>query len=266
MDDLLVVKSVTKKFGGLTAVDNVDLTLKEGQILGLIGPNGAGKTTLFNCISSAYPVSSGNIFFKEQEITQFKPPKIASTGISRTFQLLQLFGGMTVLDNVLVGAHLLGNAGATAAILNLSKTKEEENKMRETALYYLEILGLAEKIKMNVKNLSYGDQRRVEVARALAANPELILLDEPAAGMNIHESIKLTEFILWIRNELKKSILIIEHNMRVIMPIADNIVVMNQGEKIFEGKPHEVQNSETVIEAYLGKEYLKKMQWSQAHA
>ncbi|MDY6846695.1 MAG: ABC transporter ATP-binding protein [Chloroflexota bacterium] len=260
MKDLLIVKSVTKVFGGLIALNNVDMVLREGQILGLIGPNGAGKTTLFNCILSTFPVSSGRIYYRGKDITELKPPEIARLGISRTFQLLQLFGGMTVLDNVMIGAHVLGHAGAVAAVVNSRNTKKEEKKIRETALYYLDLLNLTDKRDLNVKLLSYGDQRRVEIARALASDPDLILLDEPAAGMNIRESIDLTEFILWIRNELKKSILIIEHNMRVIMPIADHIVVLNQGEKIFEGNKHNVQSSPEVVEAYLGKDYVQKMQ------
>ena len=258
MTEVLRTEAATKAFGGLVAVNQVDMHLNEGEILGLIGPNGAGKTTLFNLITGLYhPVASGEIYFQGKRITQLGQPEIVALGMCRTFQILRIFRFMSVIDNVLVGLHSRSRGSVVDALLNLPATRAEEGRARERAMHYLELLGLKDHWNKPAKGLTYGDQRRVEVARALAAEPDLLLLDEPAAGLTLSEARALTELIEWIRTDLKKTILLIEHNMRVVMPIADRIVVLNQGRKIFEGTPGEVQQSEEVIVAYLGRAYLK---------
>lgn len=266
MTELLRTEAVTKVFGGLVAVDSVDMRLEKGQILGLIGPNGAGKTTLFNIITGFNPATSGEVYFKGERITHLSQPEIVSRGMCRTFQILRIFRNLTVLDNVLIGMHTRSKGSVLDALLRTPSATAEEKRMREKAMYYLELLGLAEHAGDIASSLSYGDQRRVEVARALAAEPDLLLLDEPAAGMNLAEAQSLTSFIGWIRTELGKTILLIEHNMRVVMPIADHIVVLSQGRKIFEGTPDEVQGSTEVIEAYLGEAYIRQLERRAAHA
>jgi len=256
MTELLRTENVTKAFGGLVAVNNVDLTLEEGKILGLIGPNGAGKTTLFNCITGVYPITSGDIYFKGECITKLKQHRIVQKGLCRTFQELRIFKNLTVLQNVLIGMHTRSRGNVIDAILELPGTRAEEKRAKDKAIHYLDLLGLADRAGFKASSLPYADQRRVEVARALAAEPDLLLLDEPAAGMNVNESHTLTEFIKWLNVELKKTILLIEHNMRVVMPVADKVVVLNMGKKIAEGTPAAVQGSKEVIEAYLGREYV----------
>jgi branched-chain amino acid transport system ATP-binding protein len=264
MADLLCTEKATKEFGGLVAVSNVDLNLREGWILGLIGPNGAGKTTLFNLISRFYPVTSGEIYFKGERITNLPQTSIVQKGICRTFQELRIFKNLTVLDNVLIGTHTQGKGNWFDALFKLPAMKKQEKAMVQKSLHYLDLLGLADQSENLASSLAYGIQRRVEIARALAAEPSLLLLDEPSAGMNLAEARELTDFIMWIRNDLKKTILLIEHNMRVVMPIADYVVVLNQGKKIYEGSPVEVQNSTEVIEAYLGKTYLERRRGAHA--
>ena len=266
MTELLRTEAVTKAFGGLVAANRVDMKIEKGQILGLIGPNGAGKTTLFNVITGLYPASSGNIYFKGEDITRLSQADIVPRGMCRTFQVLRIFRNISVLDNVLVGMQTQSKGSVLDALLQMPSARQEERRMKEQAMHYLDLLGLTQYADTRASALSYGDQRRVEVARALAAEPELLLLDEPAAGMNIAEAHKITEFIQWIRTELKKTILLIEHNMRVVMPIADHVVVLNQGKKIFEGTPEAVQDSRKVIEAYLGQTYLRKIEEKEAHA
>jgi branched-chain amino acid transport system ATP-binding protein len=258
MTEVLRTEAATKAFGGLVAVNQVDMHLNQGEILGLIGPNGAGKTTLFNLITGLYhPVTSGEIYFQGTRITHLSQPEIVGLGMCRTFQILRIFRFMSVIDNVLVGLHTRSKGSVVDALLSLPPTRAEERRARERAMHYLELLGLKDHWNKRASGLTYGDQRRVEVARALAAEPDLLLLDEPAAGLTLSEARALTEFIEWIRTDLKKTILLIEHNMRVVMPIADRIVVLNQGRKIFEGTPSEVQQSEEVIVAYLGRAYLR---------
>jgi len=256
MTELLRTEQVRKAFGGLVAVNGVDMVIDEGMILGLIGPNGAGKTTLFNCVTGVYPITSGEIYFKGERITHLKQDKIVRKGMCRTFQELRIFKYLTVLQNVLIGMHTRSKGNVLDAILSLPGTVAEEKRAKDKALHYLNLLGLAERADFKAASLAYADQRRVEVARALAAEPELLLLDEPAAGMNVRESQTLTEFIQWLNKEMKKTILLIEHNMRVVMPVADKVVVLNMGKKIAEGTPAQVQGSKEVIEAYLGSEYV----------
>jgi branched-chain amino acid transport system ATP-binding protein len=256
MTEILRTEHVTKSFGGLVAVNDVDITIEEGKILGLIGPNGAGKTTLFNCITGVYPISNGEIYFKGDRITKLKQDSIVRTGLCRTFQELRIFKNLSVLQNVLIGMHTRSKGSVIDAILYLPRTKAEEKRAKEKALHYLNLLGIADRAESKASSLPYADQRRVEVARALAAEPELLLLDEPAAGMNVSESHTMTEFIKWLNVEMKKTILLIEHNMRVVMPVADRVVVLNMGKKIAEGTPTQIQSSKEVIEAYLGREYV----------
>jgi len=256
MTELLRTEQVTKTFGGLIAVNNVDMAIEEGQILGLIGPNGAGKTTLFNCITGVYPITSGEIYYKGERITRLQQPLIVRKGLCRTFQELRIFKNLSVLQNVLIGMHTRCKGNVVDALLNLPGTIHEEKRAKEKAIHYLDLLGLADRADYKANSLPYADQRRVEVARALAAEPDLLLLDEPSAGMNVNEAHTITDFIKWLNVELKKTILLIEHNMRVVMPVADRVVVLNMGKKIAEGTSAQVQGSTEVIEAYLGRDYI----------
>jgi branched-chain amino acid transport system ATP-binding protein len=251
-DNVLDAVKVSRYFGGLKAVEQVDFCVKKHEIMGLIGPNGAGKTTLFNLFTGHYQPSRGDIYFKKEKINGLKPFQITAKGLSRTFQNIRLFGKMTVLDNVLVGRHARTCSGLIGAILQRPRDKREEMDARDIAMSMLAFVGLDGKKNELAKNLSYGEQRRLEIARALAADPELLLLDEPAAGMNPQETGKLMELISRIRDEMDKTILLIEHDMKVVMGISERVAVLNYGRKIVEGTPSEVQKNEDVIHAYLG--------------
>lgn len=250
---LLEGRGLSMVFGGLTAVDGVDVTISQGEIVSLIGPNGAGKTTLFNLLTGVYTPTNGQIFYKGKEIKNRKPYEITRLGIARTFQNIRLFGGMSVLDNVVIGQHCRTSTGVFGAVFKPPAVYREERKTRDKAMEMLEFVGLADLSMENAKNLPYGKQRRLEIARALATEPELLLLDEPAAGMNPQETNELIELIDRLR-QWNKTILLIEHDMKLVMGISDRIVVLDYGKKIAEGTPQEICNDPRVISAYLGEQ------------
>ena len=255
---ILSVKKLTKSFGGLTAVSKVSMEINEGELVGLIGPNGAGKTTLFNLLTGVYVPSSGtitlNINGKDKSLGGLKPYTICKNGVARTFQNIRLFRDLTVLDNVRIAMHKNVKYGLISSFLHLPSYKKEEAELIKQSMELLEILKLDHKKDELAKNLPYGEQRHLEIARALATNPSLLLLDEPAAGMNPAETAQLTELIGWIREKFNLTILLIEHDMSLVMGICERIYVLDYGMVIASGTPDEIKTNERVIKAYLGED------------
>jgi branched-chain amino acid transport system ATP-binding protein len=258
-ENILDVKEITMDFGGLRALNKVSLHIQKGEIAALIGPNGAGKTTLFNCLTGIYQPTAGDIILHlpesgSKKINGLKINRIARLGVARTFQNIRLFGGMTVLENVMIGRHGRSGSGILGAIFRPPATKNEEKEIVRKSYAVLEYMGLSTQVNELARNLPYGAQRRLEIARALATDPVLLLLDEPAAGMNPQETNELDSLISRLQNDFALSILLIEHDMKLVMNLAQNIFVLDYGEEIARGTPLEIRNNQAVIKAYLGED------------
>ena len=250
---LLEVKNLSKRFGGLQAVKDVSFSVEQGSIKAVIGPNGAGKTTLFNLVSGFLAPDTGAVLYRDMPIHTKRPHEIAAQGLSRTFQHIRLFAHMTALENVMVGRHVRSRAGFMAGMLNLPWTWREEREVRDKAAELLDFLGIGSLAHAEATSLSYGQQRAVELARALASGPAMLLLDEPAAGLNMRETVDTAKLISKIR-DLGITVLIVEHDMSLVMNISDEIIVLSYGEKIADDKPHAVQNNPEVVRVYLGED------------
>ena len=260
---VLAAENITKVFGGLVAVEDVTFQVPERSIVSIIGPNGAGKTTFFNMLTGLYRPTYGRIRFNGRNVTGRRPDLIMKDGMARTFQNIRLFGTMTALENVMVGQNARMRAGLFGSILRIPRVRHEERAVEEKARETLAYVGIAEsQFEQMSVNLSYGDQRRLEIARALASDPKLLLLDEPTAGMNPQESAALTDFMRRLRDERGLTILLIEHDMQVVMGVSEHITVLDHGQKIAEGTPEEVRTDERVVEAYLGKQGEKEIEES----
>jgi branched-chain amino acid transport system ATP-binding protein len=251
---LLEVASMTRRFGGLVAVNEVSFAVRRGEIFGLIGPNGAGKTTLFNLITGLTPPTSGTLTFEGADITGLRPHRIAAKGIARTFQNIRLFGELSALQNVMIAQHVHTRSGVLTGVFSLPPAPSEEREVRRVASELLELVGLLDRAAVKARNFAYGDQRRLEIARALALKPRVLLLDEPAAGMNSNEKQVLTSFIREMRDRFDLTVLLIEHHVPLVMNLCDRIAVLDFGQLIALGDPAKVKNDPAVVEAYLGEE------------
>ena len=252
MSQVLSFKDVTLKFGGITALNSVSFEVNPGELYAIIGPNGAGKTSIFNCISGIYRPTEGNVTYGTSSIPELRPDQVANLGIARTFQNIELFENMTVIDNILFGAHSQLNYGAVSSLFYTKKVRNSEREAREIAEDIIDFLEIEQYRYSYILSLPYGVQKRVELGRALAMNPEIVLLDEPAAGMNSEETEDIARFIIDLHEERKKTVILVDHDMNMVMDIAQRVMVLNFGEKLAEGTPKEIVVDENVIEAYLG--------------